>query len=102
MLFAMTAPLTAVLDAFGVRGAAQRLSGGQGGAYLVDGIVVKRVDDRAETEWTCELLTRLEPDRFRVSEPVLTTDRQWVYEGWAATRFIPGLRSAAPRWGEVI
>jgi len=98
----MSAPSTAVLDAFGVGGAARRLGGGQGGAYLVDDIVVKRVDDPAETDWTCQLLSRLEPDGFRVSEPVSTTDRQWVYDGWAATRFITGLRSIVPRWGDVI
>lgn len=98
----MRVPSTAVLDAFGVSGVPQQLAGGQGEAYRVDGIVVKRVDDRAETEWTCRLMTRIEPDGFRISEPVLTTGRQWVYDGWAATRYITGLRTVAPRWDDVI
>ena len=98
----MRAPSREVLDAFGVGGAAQRLAGGQGGAYLVDGIVLKRVDDAAETAWTYRLLSRLEPDGFRVAEPVPTTGGEWVHDGWAATSFITGLRSLNPRWGDVI
>jgi uncharacterized protein (TIGR02569 family) len=85
-----------------VRGGAQRLAGGQGGAFLVDDIVMKPVDDPAETRWTCDLLTRVRSDGFRISEPVSTTDGQWVHRGWTATRFIPGLRSLAPQWGDVI
>jgi len=98
----MPAPSISVLDAFGVRGAARRLPGGQGEAYLADGIVLKQVEDPAETEWTCGLLACLQSDGFRVPEPIPATERAWVYDGWATTRFISGLRSAAPRWGDVI
>ncbi len=97
-----TSPTAAVLDAFGVHGPARKLDGGQGAAYLVDDIVVKRVDDAAETAWTSDLLTRIRPDGFRITEPVPATDGAWVHDGWAASTYIPGLRSLAPRWDDVI
>jgi len=102
MLFAVSEPSAAVLHAFGVDGPTHVLRGGQGSTYRVGDIVVKRVDDAAETAWTCEVLTRLRPDGFRISEPVQTIDGRWVDHGWSASRFIAGLRPAAPRWDDVI
>ena len=95
-------PSAAVQRAFGVNGSADALAGGQGTAYRVEDVVLKVVDDADETAWTSELLTRVRPDGFRVCAPVATGDGRWVHDGWAASRFIPGLQPMAPRWRDVI
>lgn len=95
-------PSTAVQQAFGVSGSVDALPGGQGTAYRVGDLVLKVVDDADETAWTSELLTRVGPDGFRFPAPVPTRDARWVHDGWAASRFIPGLRPMAPRWRNVV
>jgi hypothetical protein len=84
-----------------VDGRATVLSGGQGATYRVADIVVKPVDDAAEAAWTQELLTRVRSNRFRIPEPVPTSDGRWVHDGWAASKYIGGLRPLAPRWGDL-
>jgi uncharacterized protein (TIGR02569 family) len=95
-------PPAAVLDAFGVDGPARALVGGRGAASVVGDIVLKPADDAAEAAWTCELLTRIRAEGFRVAEPVTTVDGRWVHDGWTASVFIRGLRPLSPRWGDVI
>ena len=92
-------PPTDVQAAFGLTGTATRLDGGEGLAWLVDGAVLKPVIDTHETEWVHALLHRLEPDDgFHIAAPIPTTTGAWVHDGWAATRFLEGLRPAAPQW----
>jgi uncharacterized protein (TIGR02569 family) len=96
-----TAPSRAVLDVFGIEGDPIALAGGEGVTFRVGEVVVKRVHDAGETEWTNALLSRIEPDGYRVARPVPTTDGRWLHEGWSASRFIHGLRPAAPSWEEI-
>jgi uncharacterized protein (TIGR02569 family) len=87
-----------MLEAFGARGQPTPLTGGEGVAVRVDHLVLKPVIDVAETEWTQALLQRVEPDGFRIAEPVAAADGRWVYDGWSACHYVPGLRPAVPSW----
>jgi uncharacterized protein (TIGR02569 family) len=97
----MLAPSSAVLDAFAIDGDPLALPGGEGMSFRVGDFVVKRVHDAGEAEWSQALLCRTEQVGFRIPEPVHSTSGHWVYDGWSASRFIPGLRSAVPRWNEI-
>jgi uncharacterized protein (TIGR02569 family) len=90
-----------VVDAFGLEGVPVLLPGGQGDAFRVGDVVVKRAVDAAEAEWTQDLLLRIEQRGFRSADPVATVDGGWTHDGWLAHRFIPDLRPAAPDWDRV-
>jgi len=65
-------------------------------------LVLKRVECAEEATWAQEVLSRIEPDGFRVATPVRAASGAWVHEGWIAHRFIEGLRPLAPAWDEII
>jgi len=94
----MLTPSGDVMAAFGVSGEPRLLRGGEGVTCLVGDVVLKPVIDVDESEWTQALMDRVEPDGFRIAEPVRAVDGAWVVDGWAATRFVPDLRAAAPDW----
>ena len=95
----MTSPPPAeVLAAFGLRGQPRLLAGGEGVAFRVQDVVLKRTIDAGEAEWTQALLHRVDPQGFRIAEPVPANDGRWVYDGWSACRFVADLRPAAPDW----
>lgn len=94
-------PVNVVLECFGIEGKAAALAGGEGLTFRVGEVVLKRVHDSREARWTQEVLSRIECDGFRIARPIATLDGQWVHENWAASRFIDGLRPAAPSWGAV-
>jgi len=91
-----------VCAAFGTDGAPQLLDGGEGTSFRLGDVVLKRVIDDAESEWTQQLLTRVPQDGYRSAEPVPTIDDRWVHDGWIAHRYIPDLRPAAPNWDLVM
>jgi uncharacterized protein (TIGR02569 family) len=91
-------PSKDVLAAFGVHGRPSRLVGGQGETFRAADLVSKPVLDIAETEWIQALLDAVEPDGFTTAAPVAANDGRWVYAGWAANRFVAGLRPATPAW----
>ena len=95
-------PPPAVLEAFGLRGEPVGLVGGEGLAFRVGGVVLKRVHDVAEAEWTQSMLAAIDEDGFRVAAPIRAAGGLWVHDRWAASRFIAGLRPAAPRWHEIV
>lgn len=99
----MTTPPDAdALAAFGVDGPPVLLAGGEGLSFHVADVVVKRVGDVSESEWTQALLSRVEPNAFRIADPVATAEGRWVHDGWMASRFVDGLRPLAPAWTEII
>ena len=98
----MTGPPPTVLSAFGADDGSVPLAGGEGLAHRSGDVVLKQVHDVDEAAWVQELLSRIEPTGVRLPTPVPTTDGLWVHEGWAAARFIDGLRPAAPSWDEII
>src|SRR5882672_9617859 len=98
----MSAPSREDCAAFGLRGEPTLLTGGEGLAYTVDDVVMKRVIDVEEANWTQALLHRIDPEGYRVADPIATVDAQWVHDGWVASQFIDDLRPAAPAWAEII
>lgn len=95
-------PGPGVLEAFGLRGPVRHLAGGQGAAFAVDDVVLKRADDVAEARFVQALAARLRPSGYRLAEPIPTDDGRWVHEGWVANRWLEGLRPAAPDWSLII
>jgi uncharacterized protein (TIGR02569 family) len=65
-------------------------------------VVVKRVECPEEASWAQEVLSRMEPDGFRIATPVRAASGAWVHAGCVAHRFIDGLRPLAPAWDEII
>ena len=95
-------PPAAVLAAFRAGGPAVLLEGGQGETFRAGDLVLKPTDDLAETEWVSELLHGLTVGGVRIPQPVRTVDGSWVVDGWAATRWLPGVASPEDRWVEVL
>jgi uncharacterized protein (TIGR02569 family) len=90
-----------VRKAFGLDGEAVALPGGEGVTVRIGDVVLKRVHDRDEAEWTGELQSRMVEDGFRLARPVPTLAGRWTHGNWSATKFIPGLRPVAPAWHAV-
>ena len=99
-----TPPPPGVCATFGVLERPVSLPGGQGGAWRVGPLVLKRVGAATvvaeEVRWLGTALARA-IGGVRVAVPVPATDRRWVVEGWAATPFLEGA-PAGWRWAEVL
>lgn len=86
-----------VLRAFGARGPARPLAGGQGTSWFADGLVFKPEAGPLQ-EWLGETLPRDGRDGFRLAEQVRARDGSWSHDGWSATRRVEG---AAPDYTDV-
>jgi uncharacterized protein (TIGR02569 family) len=107
-------PPDAVLQAFGARGPATLLPGGQGKTFQAhvraasgsspNTIVLKRTSFAREAELTAELFERLDGPGFRVPRPVRSRAGGCVYEGWTAWGHIDGSHAGpnGGRWPETI
>ena len=90
-----------VLDAFGVSGDPEPLTGGQGTAWSVGGVVLKPADlPGEEATWRAEVFERLERSGFRVARPHRARDGSLVVEGWMAEELLSGRHEQ--RWPEII
>jgi uncharacterized protein (TIGR02569 family) len=87
-----------VLDAFGLTGPVDHLSGGEGQSVRVGSVVLKPAEDGDETNWAAALLSRLDEDGFRIARPVRARDGRWVVAGWCASRLVAGETGPAGRW----
>jgi hypothetical protein len=87
-----TIPTPAVLDAFGVKGAALPLAGGQGRSVRVGGFVFKPAEGTDdEVEWAASLFETLAPNRgFRIPLPLRASDGRCIVDGWTASEFLTG------------
>ena len=92
----------ATLAAFGAAGEPVPLGGGSGSTFRAGDLVLKAVDDAAESTWTQDLLARIDPDGFRLPRPAATEAGSWVHDGWIASTFVGGLRPLAPDWSAVV
>ena len=100
-----------VLDAFGLHGEPQRLEGGQGLAFRVGDVVVKRVPshgllmqathDPEEDDWRADVYERIVCDGFRVPRPVRALDGRVTVDGWVAFEYLVGEHSFE-RWDDVL
>jgi uncharacterized protein (TIGR02569 family) len=83
-----------------------RLPGGMGTSWQCEGLILKPVDSVAETNWTSALLAGLPSclQSFRRSEPIASTEGEWVVDGWCAQRFLPGISSQMKhnQWKEML
>jgi uncharacterized protein (TIGR02569 family) len=96
------------LAAFGLSGEPVPLEGGQGVAFRVGNVVLKREGGRAqgthefaEDEWRATLYERIIPDDFRVPRPVRALDGSVALDGWVAFEWLPGEHSL-DRWDDVL
>lgn len=83
-------PPKEVLDAFGLKNAPTKLTGGQGNSYLADGVVLKPVENITEANWTAELFSTIKEDGFRVEKPIKTVSGEWVFDNWCAFSYLDG------------
>ncbi len=95
------APSRSVCAAFGIEGDPIALAGGERRAYRIGEVVLKWSQDTDEAGWIQALLSRIEPDGYRVARPLATIEGKWLHERWSASRFVHGLRPAAPSWEEI-
>lgn len=91
-------PPDRVLDLFAVPDAPEHLPGGAGGTFRAGDLVLSPGRDADVMAWLSPVLARLavrleeEPAaRLRLALPIPARDGSWVVDGWAATRFEPGL-----------
>lgn len=96
-------PPAEVLSAFGVD-EARPLPGGQGTAWIANGLVLKP-DAGPVWEWLAPVLADTSAVGVRIAKPVPTDDGSWTRSGWSATRFVHGRepdRSRPSTWVEIV
>lgn len=89
-------PPAKVCRAFGVSASRlRRLAGGQGQTWTDGGLVVKPVENAVEHSWVCDVFAGWSfHEQIRVPQSVAAPDGGWVYDGWAAHRWLPGVDAA--------
>jgi uncharacterized protein (TIGR02569 family) len=96
------APSPNVLQAFGARGALQRLGRGQG-VFATDDVVLKLVADEEEAIWIAEMQLTTEPRGFRLARPIASVSGCFVVDGWTAwTRVLGEHRLQGGPWRAVV
>ncbi|WP_327216595.1 phosphotransferase [Streptomyces cyaneofuscatus] len=97
-------PPRSVLDAFGVRGIPEPLTGGQGRSVRVGGAVLKPAEGtEGESEWAASVFERLPRGAgFRVPRPLRSAGGGAVVEGWTAAEFIDGRPGPSRQWPGVV
>ncbi|PVH72600.1 phosphotransferase family protein [Cadophora sp. DSE1049] len=91
----MTPPPADVVQAFGVQGTPQLISGGRDLCYIVGKTVFKPSEDDLLAQWVAELATKLlsrSPTAYRLAIPVSTVDEpgKYAFKGWTASSFVEG------------
>ncbi|MCK4541011.1 MAG: hypothetical protein KAU17_02135 [Spirochaetales bacterium] len=79
-----------IIKAFNCSGKPEKLDGGQRQSYKVGDLVFKPIDDRERYSSNCGILLQIECSGFRLSMPQTSIYGDFVYKGWAATKFEPG------------
>ena len=94
-------PPAPVLEAFRLNGHAEALSGGQGAAFRVGNVVLKRTTLPEETEWSAGVLAKIASAAVRVPHYVEAHTGGWCVDGWFAQTLLPGAHDF-DRWPEVL
>lgn len=98
----MKVPPLAVLEAFGLTGPPEALSGGRGGAWRAGHAILKPWDGSIrELEWHAETLGAFSRPDLRVARPLRAANGALLVEGWAATGHLSG-RHEAGRWTDIL
>lgn len=97
-------PLPTVLAAFGLKGPAVRLAGGQGTSWRVDEVVLKPHVDAAFQEWLGTEVAAVQQRGFRLPRVHRALNGEWVVQGWGAQSVVPGLNAQerAADWQSII
>ncbi|MGW1202823.1 phosphotransferase [Streptomyces cyaneofuscatus] len=97
-------PPRSVLDAFGVRGIPEPLTGGQGRSVRVGGAVLKPAEGtEGESEWAASVFEWLPRGAgFRVPRPLRSAGGGAVVEGWTAAEFTEGRPGPSRQWPGVV
>jgi hypothetical protein len=80
----------------------QPLPGGQGAAFRLGDIVLKRCDDPDQTEWLFRVLESVDECGFRIARPIRARTGSFVVDGWCAMRWLAGEPSLENRWHDAI
>lgn len=95
-------PGPSAVEAFGGRGIALSLAGGEGHSWRVGDLVLKPWEDPVGWTWLGEHLPTVREDGFRLALPVPATDGRWVVDGWCAQTWVAGSHPVEPRWIDVL
>lgn len=79
-----------ILQAFNLNGDARPLPGGQNNSWRVGDFVLKYVGPDEHHEWVAAALSKLKPEGFRISAPVISSHDRFVLEGWTCCSFQEG------------
>ncbi len=80
-----------VLEAFGLAGDIQQLPGSEETSLLIDGVVLKQVQDVAVSSWSQRLLASIQPEGLLIPRPLQSEGGTWAIDGWIATQFVEHL-----------
>ncbi|HLD74642.1 MAG TPA: hypothetical protein VJB34_07065 [Bdellovibrionota bacterium] len=78
-----------VKNEFHLQGDSVLLEGGSGHAYRFKDIVIKKILDSEEYNWSAELLSKTPTSsEILIAKPIKSISGNWVVEKWAATTYI--------------
>ena len=67
------------------------LPGGEEASLLIDGVVLKQVQDASVSAWAQLVLASAQPDGYLIPAPLSASNGSWIIDGWIATEFIDDL-----------
>jgi uncharacterized protein (TIGR02569 family) len=79
-----------VLEAFNMKGNAEPLSGGQNTSLKIHDFVLKPVDNDSYSEWVSNIISKINPQGYRISKPIKSKMGTFIYGGWCCNRYEPG------------
>jgi uncharacterized protein (TIGR02569 family) len=83
-------PNNSILEAFNLHGTAHPLPGGQNTSWKIDHFILKYVGPGDNHEWIAFTLGQLKPNGYRISKPVVSQNKTFVYKGWTCSEFAAG------------
>ncbi|RDL40970.1 uncharacterized protein BP5553_00949 [Venustampulla echinocandica] len=101
----MAYPSKIVLEAFGLKDGLKPLPGGQGESFHSGNAVLKPAHDPIEAEWSAQVFSALASSShrdFHVPTPILASNSQFVFQGWAASEFVAGRAGPGGKWVELM
>ena len=66
------------------------LAGGQGNVFQCDQVVLKQSTNEIEVDWSCQILSSIDVNGFRLASPIPAKSGRFWFQGWSAQTFIPG------------
>ena len=79
-----------VLDAFNLTGNIECLSGGRNTSIRVNDAVLKPIDNIPYYEWLLNIISKINPQEYRLSKPIKSNNGTFIHKGWCCNRYEPG------------